>query len=156
VRPLYRVLLALGLAGLLILLLGAAEFAHFEPLNQKTGTSARVSGVFQYDPRSGHTLGSDRSRFRRDELFAARVDWSTLPPDMQVGARWYNGFGDRVGSVGPAPAGELTQHEVVPVAVPPGLNRNLPGHYLFVVERYRANLPVEVLARRIVLVERNT
>jgi hypothetical protein len=30
----------------------------------------------------------------------------------------------------------------------------LPGHYLFVVERYSRGQPVEVLGRRIVLVRR--
>jgi hypothetical protein len=43
---------------------------------------------------------------------------------------------------------------VVPVITPPGLRHNLPGHYTFVVERIQGGLPVEVLARRIVLVER--
>ena len=43
--------------------------------------------------------------------------------------------------------------EVVPVEVPSGEERNLPGHYLFVVERYKNGQPVEVIGRRIVLVK---
>jgi hypothetical protein len=42
----------------------------------------------------------------------------------------------------------------VPVIVPPGLHHSLPGHYSFVVERLKDGRPVEVLGRRIVLVER--
>jgi hypothetical protein len=34
------------------------------------------------------------------------------------------------------------------------LQHNLPGDYTFVVERLQGGVPVEVLARRIVLVER--
>jgi hypothetical protein len=34
------------------------------------------------------------------------------------------------------------------------LHHNLPGNYTFVVERLQGGVPVEVLARRIVLVER--
>jgi hypothetical protein len=30
----------------------------------------------------------------------------------------------------------------------------LPGHYTFVVERYAGGVPVEVIARRIVMVDR--
>jgi hypothetical protein len=44
---------------------------------------------------------------------------------------------------------------VVPVIVPPTYKHNLPGIYTFVVERFSGGVPVEVLARRIVLVERS-
>jgi hypothetical protein len=43
---------------------------------------------------------------------------------------------------------------VVPVETPEGEQANLPGDYLFVVERFSHGQPVEVLARRIVLVRR--
>jgi hypothetical protein len=42
----------------------------------------------------------------------------------------------------------------VPVALPAGLRQNIPGTYLFVVERISRGQPVEVLARRLVVVER--
>ena len=41
----------------------------------------------------------------------------------------------------------------IPVAAPAPFNRNLPGRYIFVVERLDNGVPVEVLARRLVLVE---
>ena len=42
-----------------------------------------------------------------------------------------------------------------PIALPTNLKHNLPGQYLFVVERWANGVPVEVLARRIVLVDRS-
>ena len=42
----------------------------------------------------------------------------------------------------------------VPVALPQGLTQNIPGTYIFVVERISRGQPVEVLARRLVEVER--
>ena len=43
---------------------------------------------------------------------------------------------------------------LVPVALPAGLKQNIPGTYLFVVERISRGQPVEVLARRLIEVER--
>ena len=153
-RPLYRTILALGALALGILLLGAIEFVYFEPLGQRTSNQARIEGVFVYDPQTRQTAGEDKQSFSREQDFAAVVDWQSLPPDLLVGARWFDSFGDVVGTVGPAPAGRLAGQEVVPVGVPEGEERNLPGHYLFVVERYRNDQPVEVIGRRIVLVQR--
>jgi hypothetical protein len=154
VRPLYRTILALGALAVLILLLGAVEFIYFEPFGQRTGNQAHIVGVFAYNPRTGETSGRDQSTFSRDEDLAAVVDWSSLPSELVVGARWYDSFADIVGSAGPAPAGQLAGHQVVPVQAPRSGERNLPGHYLFVVERYSNGQPVEVLGRRVVLVER--
>ncbi len=154
IRPLYRAVVVLGVAAIVILSAGLVEFFHFEPLGQRTGTAVRLRGVFAYDPASGRVSGPDRSQFTIDQDFAAVVDWGSLPPGLVVGARWYNGFGTVVGSAGPRPAGQLVGHEIVPVKVPPGLSRNLPGEYVFVVERYRGGQPVEVLARRFVMVRR--
>jgi len=50
--------------------------------------------------------------------------------------------------------GHVDLFSIVPVKVPQGLHHNLPGHYTFVVERLQGGVPVEVLARRLVLVER--
>src|SRR5919199_3857075 len=110
VRPLYRVILALGAAGAVILVLGLIEFVHFEPPGQQTGTSARVDGVFRYDARTKQVSGGDSTHFQRDEPFAARVDWSSLPGDLRVGAGWFDNFGQEVGRAGPAPAAELVDH----------------------------------------------
>lgn len=154
VRTLYRTLLVFATVGVLILIVGLVEFVHFEPPGQATGTHAEVVGVFAYDPATGATTGGDASQFARTQQFAAVVDWSSLPAGITVEARWYDEFGDAVGSVGPGTPGQLASHRVVPVVVPPEFHHSLPGHYTFVVERLQGGVPVEVLARRIVLVQR--
>ena len=79
------------------------------------------------------------------------VDWTSLPPDLVVGGQWFSGgFTIDVGGVGPARAARLREHSVVPINF--GDNRLPPGHYEFAVERYSGGRPVEVLARRTVVV----
>jgi hypothetical protein len=153
-QTLYRTLLVFATVAVVILCVGLVEFVYFEPPGQTTGVKARIAGVFQYDPATGHTIGPDRSSFARTEEFAAVVDWSGLPPDLSVDARWYDTFGNIVGRVGPSTPAQLGPKTTVPVIAPTGLHHNLPGHYTFVVERLQGGLPVEVLARRIVLVQR--
>jgi len=154
VQTLYRTLLVFATVAVLILAVGLVEFVYFEPPGQTTGVKARIVGVYTYDPATGTTAGTDRSAFGRSEEFAAVVDWSGLPTNLSVDVRWYDGFGTIVGRVGPSTPAELGNSSVVPVITPPGLHHNLPGQYTFVVERLQGGLPVEVLARRIVLVER--
>lgn len=146
-------MVGLGAAALFLLLLGLAEFVVFQPFTQQTGTRARVEGVYHYDRARGVTGGA-ATQFSVDDQFAAVVDWGSLPPDMTVAARWYNSLGMAVGEAGPAPAAQLAGHREVPIKVPDGLNRNLPGEYEFVVERFAGGQPVELLARRMVLVRR--
>jgi hypothetical protein len=153
-RPLYRTVLALGAVAVLILVLGVLELIYFEPPGQRTTNRAHIAGVYRYNPATNETSGKDSESFSRTDDFAAVVDWSSLPSTLVVGARWYDGFGDTVGGVGPAEAGQLSGREIVPVQTPSGQPQNLPGHYLFVVERYAGTQPVEVLGRRIVLVKR--
>jgi hypothetical protein len=154
VRTLYRTLLLFAAISLLILVAGLVEFAYFEPPGQHTGLKAAIAGVYQYDPDQKTTTGPDRLSFPRTVQFAAVVDWTPLPKNVVVDARWYDGFGNVVGSVGPGTAEQLAGQTIVPVKVPPGFSHNLPGHYVFVVERYQGGLPVEVIGRRVVLVER--
>ena len=154
VRTLYRTLLVYATVSILILVAGLAEFAYFEPPGQHTGLKASITGVFQYDPVHDTTVGPDRTSFPRTMLFAAVVDWSSLPKNNIVDAGWYDPFGNVVGSVGPATPDQLANQTIVPVRVPPGFQHNLPGHYVFVVERYEGGVPVEVIGRRLVLVER--
>ena len=153
-KTLYRTLLVFATVAVVILAVGLVEFVYFEPPGQTTGVKARIAGVYQYDPATGNTIGPDRSSFARTEVFAAVVDWSGLPPDLSVDARWYDTFGNVVGRAGPSTPEQLSPRTTVPVTVPQGLHHNLPGHYTFAVERLQGGLPVEVLARRIVLVER--
>jgi hypothetical protein len=155
VQTLYRTLLVFATVAVVILAVGLVEFVYFEPPGQTTGAHARIVGVFTYDPASGTTLGTDRSAFSRTEEFAAIVDWSGLTPNLSVDARWYDSFGSVVGRIGPSTPAQLGNFSIVPVTVPQGLHHNLPGNYTFVVERLQGGVPVEVLARRLVLVERS-
>jgi hypothetical protein len=154
VRTLYRTLLVFATVGGLILAAGLVEFVHFEPPGQTTGAKARIVGIYTYDPTTGTVGGMDQSEFSRTEQFAAVVDWSSVPPNLIVDARWYDGFGDIVGRVGPGTPQQLAGDTIIPVVVPPGFHHSLPGHYTLVVERFQGGVPVEVLASRIVLVQR--
>lgn len=153
-RVLYRTLLVFATVGVVILAIGLIEFAYFERPGETSGIHAHITGVFAYDPSTGQTSGPDRSEFRRTEQFAAVVDWSSVPADTTVDARWYDSFGAIEGATGPAAAKDLVNSSVVPVAVPQGNHYVLPGRYTFVVERLQDGVPVEVLARRFEVVDR--
>ncbi len=153
-RTLYRTLLLFAFAGVLILFLGLAEFVYFEPPGQTSAAQAHIVGVYAYDPATRQTIDGDRSEFRRSEQFAAVIDWSSIPSGFVVDARWYDAFGSIVGRAGPAKPADLASHRIVPVEVPAGLHHVLPGHYILVVERFRGDIPVQVLGRRIILVDR--
>jgi hypothetical protein len=153
-RVLYRTLLVFATVGLLILATGLVEFAYFEPPGQTTGARAHIAGIFKYDPATKETVGPDRSEFARDEQFAAVVDWSTIPANLTVAARWYDSFGSIDGQVGPGTPPSLANNSVISVVVPQGYHYVLPGTYTFVVERLKDGVPVEVLGRRFVVVDR--
>jgi len=153
-KVLYRTLLVFATMGAVILAIGIIQFVYFEPLGQTTGVQARIVGVYQYDPATKTTIDGDRSEFPRTEEFAAKVDWSSLPNNLSVDARWYDSFGSLRGQVGPGPPSSLADKSVIPVDVPPGFHFVLPGRYTFVVERIKNDVPVEVLGRRFVLVDR--
>jgi hypothetical protein len=155
-RVLYRTLLVFATVGVVILCIGLVQFAYFERPGEGTGVKAHITGVFEYDPGKKTTSGPDRSEFARADDFAAVVDWTSLPTGLVVDARWYDTFGSMRGQVGPAHASELTTQGTIPVEVPPDLHYVLPGRYTFVVERIGADgVPVEVLGRRFVLVDRS-
>ena len=155
-HTLYRTLLVFATVGAIILSVGLVQFVYFERPGQETGVKAHIVGVYEYDPATSKTLGPDRSEFPRSGVFAAVVDWSSVPSQLVVDARWYDTFGSMRGEVGPGHATDLSAHGVVPVEVPPDLHFVLPGRYTFVVERLDADgVPVEVLARRFVLVDRS-
>jgi hypothetical protein len=151
---LYRTLLVFATIGVVILCVGLVQFVYFERPGQETGVKAHIVGVYQYDPLTDRTVGSDRSEFPRSDEFAAVVDWSSVPANLVVGARWYDTFGSMRGSIGPAHPTELTGSRIIRVEVPEGFHFVLPGRYTFVVERFQDGVPVEVLARRFVLVDR--
>lgn len=151
-RLYFRFLVGLGVAGVLILLLGLVQFLGFEPVGQHTGTRAKISAVFAYDSGNPSVQGRDRHQFSPRETPAAAVDWGSLPPDLVVGGAWFSGsFAEPFGAVGPARAADLTGRG--PVQVDRQGARLLPqGDFTFVVERYSGGQPVEVLARRTVVV----
>jgi hypothetical protein len=154
-HTLYRTLLVFATAGAIILSLGLVQFVYFERPGEETGVRAHIAGVYEYDSATKKTIGPDRSEFPRSNVFAAVVDWSSVPSQLVVDARWYDTFGSMRGEVGPAHSTDLSADSVVPVEVPPDLHFVLPGRYTFVVERLDADaVPVEVLARRFVLVDR--
>jgi hypothetical protein len=149
--PAFRLMLVLGLVGVVILAVGLAQFVTFEPAGQKTGQVARIVGIYDWDPQARATAGANKDHFRTNEPFAAVVDWSSLPPDLLVGAAWFSGgFAVGAGGIGPAPAGSLGPHSAIPVNI--GEERFPSGHYQFVVERFSRGIPVEVLARKTVVV----
>jgi hypothetical protein len=152
VRTLFRALLVFDAVAVLILAIGLAQFVYFEPPGQSTGVKATIVGVYQYDSTSNTTSGPDRRTFARAQQFAAVVNWASLPQNITVDARWYDSFGSVVGRVGPGTPAQLADQTTIPVGLLTGLKYNLPGQYLFVVERLDNGVPVEVLARRIVLV----
>ena len=154
-RVLYRTLLVFATVGVVILGVGLLQFVYFERPGQETGVEAHIVGVFKYDPQSGQTVGADRSEFDRADVFAAVVDWSSVPANIVVDARWYDTFGSMRAQVGPGHPDDLTGDSVIPVTVPHKSKYVLPGRYTFVVERLRDGVPVEVLGRRFILVDRS-
>jgi hypothetical protein len=154
-RALYRTLLVFATVGVVILSVGLVEFVYFEPPGQTTGAKAHIVGVFRYDPGSGAATGGDRSEFGRTEQFAAQVDWASIPSNLTVDARWYDSFGAVEGAAGPGSPADLGGRPLVPVTVPQGFHYVLPGRYTFVVERLNNGVPVEVLGRRFVVVDRS-
>jgi hypothetical protein len=153
ILPLYRAIKLVGVLAIVIFATGIVEFISFEPPGQDTGAVAQITGVYAYDPAAQTISGPSVERFQRSQPFAAVVDWTSITPGTEVAARWFNSFGEVVGQVGPARA-ETIGAGAVPVALPSGLRQNIPGTYLFVVERIAGGQPVEVLARRLIVVER--
>lgn len=153
-RTLYRTLLVFATVAVVILGIGLVEFVYFEPPGQTSGLKAHIVGVYRYDAATHQTVDGDKSEFSRTDQFAAVVDWSSLPVNLTVDARWYDDFGSIRGSAGPGKPSDLATSSVIPVLVPPGNRYVLPGRYTFVVERLENGMPVEVVARRLVLVDR--
>jgi hypothetical protein len=153
-RILYRTLLGFATVGVVVLALGLVQFAYFERPGEASGVKAKIVGVYKYDPATRQTVAPDRAQFARNEQFAAVVDWSSIPSNLSVDARWYDSFGSIEGQVGPGTASALTNDGIIPVQVPPGYHFVLPGRYTFVVERFENGVPVEVIGRRFVVVNR--
>ena len=128
-RTLYRTLLVFATISVLVLVIGLIEFVYFEPPGQASGAKAHIVGVYAYDPATHATSGSDESQFPRTQQFAALVDWTSVPSNLKVDARWYDAFGDVVGRAGPSSPDQLIDHSTVPIVVPTGYHHSLPGRY---------------------------
>jgi hypothetical protein len=154
-RPLYRTMLALGTVAILILVFGFLFFLRFAPPGEGTGLRVSVEGVYAYDPSTKTIHGRASTTFAPDQAFAARVDWSSLPSKVTVGAHWYNSLEQEIGGVAPRPAGALARDRTLVVQTPPSGADDLPGQYTMVVARYSHGQAVELLVRTSVLVERS-
>ena len=152
--PIQRTLTALGIAAVLILVAGIAEYLHFEPPGQHTGAAASVRGVYLYDTSTKQVTGKSVTKVNADQAFAALIDVAAVPDGTQVDARWLDPLGNGVGSVGPEDVALLRANPIVPLTPPKGVSENLPGRYTIVVERWSGGRPVEVLDRSGVLVMR--
>lgn len=149
IAPAYRLMIVSGLVGALILSIGAFQFIHYEPVAQQSGLHARILGVYAYDPQSQAVQDGNLDHIAAGKPFAAKVDWSSLPPGTVVAAHWFlGGFAIDAGGVGPANAGSLP--DVIPVSV--GKQKLPSGRFEFVVERWSGGRAVEVLGRKSVLV----
>jgi hypothetical protein len=146
------IVLGVGLVAVLVLVLGLSAFLHFEPRGQRSGLEVRVVGVYPIDPATGSLVGPATTTYRPDQAFGAVVDWSSLPAQATVAAHWYDAMGTPVGGVGPGSPAELSREPVVGTRLEAGGRPNLPGTYVFVVERWSGGRAVEVLARSAVLV----
>lgn len=151
----FYLLIALGGVALAVLGFSFAQFVYFEPPGEHSDIRAPITSVATFDPVTG-TLGpAAGGRFAPGQVFAATVDWSAVPRAALVGATWTSGpFATDFGGVGPARAADLAGR---PIPIRPPARAGAasilpPGPYTLSVLRYAGGRPVEVLARRQVLV----
>ncbi|MGH7911802.1 MAG: hypothetical protein ACREQM_04195 [Candidatus Dormibacteraceae bacterium] len=138
----YVLLLAVGVISLLVILLAFGELIEGTAPWTHVDTRATVQGVYRYDPAAGTAVSRARRTFHPDQAFAGRVEWSSLPGRLQVGARWYDSGGEDWGGVQPAPASVLAgAGSLVPMA----RSGDPPGVYTLDVMRYSAGRPVQIL-----------
>lgn len=141
----YVLLLSVGLVSFLIILLAFGQLIQGTAPWQHVSARAHIEGVYRYDPATGHTTSGPQTSFRVGEAFAARVDWGSVPPDLQVGARWYDDTGDDWGGIQPGTAGELAASG--PALVPMVRTDAPAGVYTLDVMRYTGGRPVQILGR---------
>jgi hypothetical protein len=141
--------MALGAISALLLVLGLSNLVIASMPWARTGLQARVIGVYAYD-RQAHTVGdAPATSFKRGQTFAARVSWSGLPQDLEVGGAWYDANDRQAAALAPATAGELAAQQAV---VPMDDDRAPPGRYRLLVMHYVDGKPIEILGRQSVRV----
>ncbi|MBO0708620.1 MAG: hypothetical protein J2P44_09670 [Candidatus Dormibacteraeota bacterium] len=139
----YVTLLAVGVVSFLIILLAFGQLVQGTVPWQHVSARARIQGVYRYDPATGRATSGPHTRFLKGQSFAARVDWSTLPSRLQVGARWYDDTGEDWGGIQP---GTPQQLENGGFSLVPMVRTDAPpGTYTLDVMRYSAGRPVQVL-----------
>ena len=146
-------MLLIGLAGVGVLVAALVAFSYFEPSGQRTGLMATVEGVHPFDVRTHEAASQSERIYNADQPFAALVDWSSVRAGTQVAAIWVDALGSPVGGIGPVAVDQLPRKQLVGTALAEQGKQNLPGGYVFVVERYSGGRPVEVLARTSVYVQ---
>lgn len=146
-------MLLLGLAALAVLGSALVAFLYFEPGGERSGLHARVDGVHPFDPHTHEAAARSERIYRPGQPFAAQVDWGSLPAGIEVAALWVDSLGTPVGGVGPRPVEQLPRTQLVTTALAEQGKQNLPGGYVFFVERFSGGRPVEILARTSVYVD---
>ncbi|MDQ6899355.1 MAG: hypothetical protein M3072_07600 [Candidatus Dormibacteraeota bacterium] len=147
-------MLLAGYAGLVILVLGVVAFLATSPPGRHTALHTDAS-VFTYDPKSSSIQGEPLKHFAAGQEFAGLVSWETLPAATTVGAKWYGALQQMEGSVGPARAGELAAAaKPVPVRSSQTAAPLLPGRHTLMIIRYSGGLPLEIVGRTSVMVDR--
>lgn len=150
--PPYVTLLVLGLVSFLIIVLAFAQLVQGTAPWEHVSARARIHGVYRYDPATGHVISGRQTSFPKGQSFAGRVDWSSLPPGLAVGARWYDDSGQDWGGIQPGTASQLAGQgsSLVPMV----RTDAPPGTYTMYVMRYSAGRPAQILGRVQVKVHR--
>lgn len=141
-------MLVLGAVSVVLLLLGLTNLVEASMPWAHTGAHTQVLGVYAYNPGT-HALGTSGNTFPRGTPFAARVDWSSLPPSLDVQAVWYDPNQTAVGGSSRGTAGQLAAQQAV---APMTRVKGPPGRYTLLVLHYVGNKPIEILGRQYVQV----
>lgn len=140
-NPHFRVMTAFGLVGVLVLVVGALLFAHFQPVTSPSGI--RVSLAMQrYDPSTHSVSGPSTTVFTARQIPAAVLRWGGAPDGVQVGGGWFDNTGYPITQVGPG------RPDAMPRVIPLTDSGPVPADtYVFAVGRYQDGRMVEVLAQ---------
>ena len=134
-----------GVISFFIILLAFGQLIQGTAPWQHVNAEARIQGVYRYDAATGRVVSGPHTRFQKGQMFAARVDWSSLPARLQVGARWYDDSGQDWGGIQPGTPAQLANGGF---SLVPMVRTNAPpGTYTLEVMRYSAGRPVQVLGR---------